>query len=127
MHQRALLHILLFVLEDEHLHALGLEFAQDLYVALEAVVEVVVGLGLELDQLNQRGQLVLLEVVHLLPVDEQVDGTAGGRDAAPRASVFEGLASCDWACERAEGHARGMVLLRWCILGGVVMVPIHAS
>ena len=49
MDERALLYILLFVLEDEHLHAFGLEFTQDLHVALETVVEVAVGLSLVLD------------------------------------------------------------------------------
>ena len=107
MDERALLHILLFVLEDEHLHALGLEFAQDLQVALETVVEVAVGLSLVLDQLDKLGKLVLLEVVNLVAVDEQVDGAAGGRDAASRAC----FGAWDWACSMPRTPSG----LRWTV------------
>ena len=36
--KRALLHVLLLVLEDEHLHAFILEVAEDVYVAIETVL-----------------------------------------------------------------------------------------
>ena len=82
--ERALLHVLLLVLEDKHLHAFLLEIAKDVYEAIETVRVVRFGLPLSSDHVDELLELVLLEVIHLVAVHDQVYGAAGWTSATHR-------------------------------------------
>ena len=77
VNESTLLHVLLFVLENEHLHAFVLELAQYLHVAVETVIVARVGLPLGSDHVDELLKLVLLEVVHLVAVYYQVYCSTG--------------------------------------------------